>query len=68
MFKSTKDDEGEDRDVYLSQDDPVLFAKGDLTEDIINVIFQQLIEKYQEKMFVNMRGIKFIHDCADTLY
>lgn len=39
MFKSTKDDEGEDRDVYLSQDDPVLFAKGDLTEDIINVIF-----------------------------
>ena len=61
MFKSSKDNDEEYRDIFLQYD-------TDLVRDIIYVIFQQLLMKYQEKIVVHLRGSDFIYNYVFKLY
>lgn len=67
MFKSSKDNDEEQRDIFL-QYDTDLVRNGNLTRDIIYVIFQQLLMKYQEKIVVHLRGSDFIYNYIVKLY
>ena len=66
-FISSKEDSDETR-TMRTKDDNIEIMMGSETDEIIEVLFKSLFQRYQEGLEESMRGSGFIFDCLDALY
>ena len=65
-FISSKDSD-ETRNMHTKSDN-IEIMMGSEKDDIINELFESLLQKYQEGLEESMRGSEFIFDSVDLLY
>ena len=65
-FISSKDSI-ETRNMHTKSDN-IEIMMGSETDDIIDELFESLLQKYQEGLEKSLRGSDFIFDSADLLY
>ena len=51
-----------------SKSDNIEIMIGNETDEIIVVLFDSLLQRYQEKLEQSMRGSEFVFDSVDLLY
>ena len=51
-----------------TKSDNIEIMMGSETDDIIDELFESLLQKYQEGLEKSLRGSDFIFDSADLLY
>ena len=65
-FISLKPGSGETRIMYTRSDNIEMF--GDDNDDIIEQLFESLLQKYEENLQNKMRGSEFEFDAVNVLY
>ena len=65
-FISSRDSD-EIRTMYTKSND-IEIIMGNVTDEIIEELFESLLQKYQERLEEKMRGSEFVFDSVDLLY
>ena len=66
-FISSKKDSDETRTMRIKSDN-IEIMMGNETDEIIEKLFEYLLERYQETLEESIRGREFIFDSVDALY
>ena len=67
-FISSKPDSDEAPRTIRTKSDNIEIMMGSDTDEIIEGLFESLLERYQEGLEESMRGSEFIFDSVDALY
>ena len=53
---------------YAAKSDNIEILFGSETDEIIQELFEYLLQKYQEGLKESMKGSKFVYDRVDSLH